>query len=102
MAVIENSRGRNAKTSYRVLRETAGISLVECTLHTGRTHQIRVHLKHLGHPLLGDQLYGGKTGPDYPRQMLHAAKLGFFHPRNSRWMEFESPVPADFELKPEN
>jgi 23S rRNA pseudouridine1911/1915/1917 synthase len=98
MAVVaEGSRGRNAKTSYRVLQELENASLVECTLHTGRTHQIRVHLKHLGHPLLGDKLYGGaKAGDAFPRQMLHAWKLGFFHPRNSRWMEFQSPLPPDF------
>ena len=96
MAVVEG-RGRNAKTDYRLLRQLESASLVECTLHTGRTHQIRVHLKHLGHPLLGDKLYGNsKTGAAFPRQMLHAWKLGFFHPRNSRWMEFESPLPGDF------
>jgi len=58
-----------------------------------------VHLKHIGHPLLGDILYGAKNGGGFPRQMLHAWKLGFFHPRNSRWMEFESPIPADFGVK---
>ena len=97
MAVVEGARGRAAKTSYRVVRELETASLVECTPHTGRTHQIRVHLKHLGHPLLGDKLYGGaKAGDTFPRQMLHAWKLGFFHPRNSRWMEFQSPLPPDF------
>ncbi|HWB58946.1 MAG TPA: RluA family pseudouridine synthase [Chthoniobacteraceae bacterium] len=95
MAVVEG-RGRNAKTAYRVIQQLADASLVECTLHTGRTHQIRVHLKHLGHPLLGDQLYAGAKAGAYPRQMLHAWKLGFFHPRNSRWMEFQSPLPRDF------
>jgi len=97
MAVVEGTRGRNAKTSYRVLQELENASLVECTLHTGRTHQIRVHLKHLGHPLLGDKLYGGVKGDTFPRQMLHAWRLGFFHPRNSRWMEFQSPLPEDFK-----
>lgn len=99
MAVVESARGRHAKTDYRVLRETAGASLVECTLHTGRTHQIRVHLKHLGHPLLGDKLYGEKkSAAAFPRQMLHAWKLGFFHPRTAQWMQFEAPIPKDFGI----
>jgi len=94
MAVVETGRGRASKTAYRVVRELAGASLVECTLHTGRTHQIRVHLKHLGHPLLGDPLYGQRA--EYPRQMLHAWRLGFTHPRTQQWMEFQSPIPQDF------
>ncbi|MCX6968012.1 MAG: RluA family pseudouridine synthase [Verrucomicrobia bacterium] len=94
MAVVETGRGRASTTEYRVLRELPDASLVECTLHTGRTHQIRVHLKHLGHPLMGDALYGRRVG--YPRQMLHAWKLGFTHPRSGQWMEFESPIPDEF------
>jgi len=94
MAVVEKGRGRASTTDYRVLRELPGASLVECTLHTGRTHQIRVHLKHLGHPLLGDALYGRRGS--YERQMLHAWKLGFTHPRTGKWMEFQSPIPQDF------
>ena len=95
MAVVENGKGRASKTAYRVLKELPGpASLVECTLHTGRTHQIRVHLKHLGHPLLGDELYG-KRGK-HPRQMLHAWRLGFTHPRTGKPMEFTAPIPADF------
>jgi 23S rRNA pseudouridine1911/1915/1917 synthase len=94
MAVVTEGRGRNAVTDYRVLRELPGASLVKCTLHTGRTHQIRVHLKHLGHPLLGDELYG-KRGA-YPRQMLHAWKLGFKHPRTGEWLQFQAAIPADF------
>ena len=94
MAVVANGRGRASTTDYRVLRELPGASLVECTLHTGRTHQIRVHLKHLGHPLLGDALYGRRA--EYARQMLHAWKLGFAHPRTGQWMEFQSPIPQDF------
>lgn len=92
MAVVE--RGRAARTDYRVLGEAGGGTLVECTLHSGRTHQIRVHLKHLGHPLLGDEVYG-KRGT-FPRQMLHAWKLGFTHPRTGARMDFQAPVPADF------
>jgi 23S rRNA pseudouridine1911/1915/1917 synthase len=74
--------------------EIPGGSIVECTLHTGRTHQIRVHLKHLGHPILGDQLYG-KRG-NFSRQMLHAWRLGFVHPQSGDRLNFESPIPADF------
>jgi 23S rRNA pseudouridine1911/1915/1917 synthase len=86
--------GRAARTSWRVLREIGAATLVECTLHTGRTHQIRVHLKHLGHPLLGDAVYGKRAG--FPRQMLHAWKLGFTHPRTGAAMNFVSPIPHDF------
>ena len=100
MSVVETGKGRASKTTYRVVRELSGFkgankaSLVECTLHTGRTHQIRVHLKHLGHPLLGDPLYGRRD--DFPRQMLHSWKLGITHPRTGQWMEFQAPVPVDF------
>jgi len=86
--------GRAAKTSYRVLRELPVGTLVECTLHTGRTHQIRVHLEHICHPLLGDPVYG-KRGR-FARQMLHAWRLGFGHPRTGERMNFESPIPPDF------
>jgi 23S rRNA pseudouridine1911/1915/1917 synthase len=96
MAVARSSRGRSAKTEYRVLRAGAEISLVECTLHSGRTHQIRVHLHHLGHPVLGDKLYAPRVGKGYARQMLHAWKLGFAHPRTAEWKEFEAPLPDDF------
>jgi 23S rRNA pseudouridine1911/1915/1917 synthase len=93
---IARRQGRSAKTEYRVIRSGADISLVECTLHSGRTHQIRVHLHHLGHPVLGDKLYGGKRAGDFPRQMLHAWKLAFRHPRSGDEMSFEAPVPSDF------
>ena len=93
---IARRQGRSAKTEYRVLRAGNEISLIECILHSGRTHQIRVHLHHLGHPVLGDKLYGGKRAGDYPRQMLHAWKLAFRHPRSREEMSFEAPVPSDF------
>ncbi|MFN2475734.1 MAG: RluA family pseudouridine synthase [Chthoniobacterales bacterium] len=96
MSVSKNSRGRSAKTEYRVLRMGQDVSLVECTLHSGRTHQIRVHLHHLGHPVLGDKLYATRLGKGFARQMLHAWKLGFTHPRTTEWMEFEAPLPQDF------
>lgn len=93
---IARRQGRSAKTEYRVLRSGADISLLECTLHSGRTHQIRVHLHHLGHPVLGDKLYGGKRAGDFPRQMLHAWKLAFKHPSTGDELSFEAPVPPDF------
>jgi len=89
-------RGRLAKTEYRVVRSNEQASLVECLLHTGRTHQIRVHLHHLGHPVLGDKVYAPHLAKDFPRQMLHAWKLGFHHPRTDEWKNFEAPLPDDF------
>jgi 23S rRNA pseudouridine1911/1915/1917 synthase len=86
---------RPSGVSMSSLRSQNSISLVECTLHSGRTHQIRVHLHHLGHPVLGDKLYGGKRAGDYPRQMLHAWKLAFTHPRTGEVMPFEAPMPPD-------
>jgi 23S rRNA pseudouridine1911/1915/1917 synthase len=101
MTVLEEGKGRASRTAWRVLGEIAAAeapaglgTLVECTLHTGRTHQIRVHLKHLGHPLLGDEVYGRRLG--FPRQMLHAWRLGFLHPSTGRRVECEAPLPADF------
>src|SRR5438552_6570863 len=93
---VTSSRGRAAKTEYRVVRSSGKMSLVECQLHTGRTHQIRVHLHHLGHPVLGDKVYAPKLAKDYPRQMLHAWKLGFQHPCTGEWKNFEAPLPEDF------
>jgi len=93
---IARRQGRSAKTEYRVLRSSREISLLECTLHSGRTHQIRVHLHDLGHPVLGDKLYGGKRAGDFPRQMLHAWKLAFTHPRTNTVMKFQAPLPNDF------
>ena len=89
-------RGRAAKTQYRVVRWNEQASLVECWLHSGRTHQIRVHLHHLGHPVLGDKIYAPRLAKDFPRQMLHAWKLGFRHPRTDEWKNFEAPLPDDF------
>ena len=95
MSVISR-RGRTAKTEYRVLDSSGDASLVECRLHSGRTHQIRVHFHHIGHPVLGDKVYAPKLAKDFPRQMLHAWKLGFRHPHNSEWRCFEAPLPNDF------
>jgi len=93
---VSSSRGRAAKTGYRVVRSSDKMSLVECQLHTGRTHQIRVHLHHLGHPVLGDRVYAPKLAKEYPRQLLHAWKLGFQHPRTGEWKSFAAPLPSDF------
>ena len=89
-------RGRAAKTEYRVVRSSDRASLVECRLHSGRTHQIRVHLHHLGHPVLGDKIYAPRLAKEFPRQMLHAWKLEFRHPRTQEWKSFEAPLPDDF------
>ncbi|HVI81581.1 MAG TPA: RluA family pseudouridine synthase [Chthoniobacterales bacterium] len=94
---VASKRGRAAKTEYRVISSSDELSLLECKLHSGRTHQIRVHLHHLGHPVLGDKVYGGKHGKTFPRQMLHAWRLGFQHPRTGEWKNFEALLPLDFE-----
>ena len=94
MAIAKNDEGREARTSWRVLADLPAGTLVECTLHTGRTHQIRVHLKHLGHPLLGDSVYGKPAG--FSRQMLHAWKLGFTHPRTGKRIDCVATIPEDF------
>ncbi len=104
MAVNEGS-GREARTSYRVLERLRSSTLVEATIHTGRTHQIRVHFQHLGYPLVGDSTYGSRqnqrlkelTGCAAPRQMLHAARLAFTHPRTGKTLALEAPLPQDFE-----
>jgi 23S rRNA pseudouridine1911/1915/1917 synthase len=94
---VSSPRGRAAKTEYRVLRSSEQASLVECRLHSGRTHQIRVHLHHLGHPVLGDKVYAPRLANNLPRQMLHAWKLAFCHPRTHEWKNFEGPLPEDFK-----
>jgi len=93
---VASPRGRPAKTEYRVVRSNEKVSLVECRLHSGRTHQLRVHLHHLGHPVLGDKVYGRNRASDLPRQLLHAWKLGFEHPRTKQWLSFTAPLPEDF------
>ena len=91
------SRGRAARTEYRAVHSSKRASLVECRLHSGRTHQIRVHLHHLGNPVLGDKIYAPGFAKDFPRQLLHAWKLGFRHPRTGEWKNFEAPLPNDFQ-----
>jgi 23S rRNA pseudouridine1911/1915/1917 synthase len=95
MAVV--TIGKPAVTHYRVRETFAAHTLLECDLETGRTHQIRVHLASIGHPLEGDPEYGPKGAKRLPRQALHAWRLAFRHPRTGEAMHFESPVPADLE-----
>jgi 23S rRNA pseudouridine1911/1915/1917 synthase len=98
MAVSRRPEARAAETAWRLLESDGKLSLVECRPKTGRTHQIRVHLKHLGHPIAGDRTYGG--GADYPRQLLHAWQLTVSHPTTGRPLHFTAPMPADFPLRP--
>jgi 23S rRNA pseudouridine1911/1915/1917 synthase len=97
MAVVP--AGRHALTRYRVARRFADASLLECSLETGRTHQIRVHMQSLGHPLVGDPLYRGRGGAGrarLARQALHAARLEFLHPASGARRSFAAPLPEDF------
>ena len=98
MAVNERC-GRNAVTHYRVLERFGSFTYLECRLETGRTHQIRVHMASIGHPLLGDDVYGPSRCPipGLTGQTLHAMTLGFIHPETGTHMEFEAPLPEYFE-----
>ena len=94
MAVV--SRGKPAVTHYRVLERFPRYTLIACRLETGRTHQIRVHMQSIGHPLVGDPAYGAKHAPRrLPRQALHAARLGLVHPVTHKTLEWEAPLPDD-------
>ncbi|MDD6310968.1 MAG: RluA family pseudouridine synthase [Firmicutes bacterium] len=96
-AVIDIN-SKPAVTHYKVLERFGNFTLIEARLETGRTHQIRVHMAYLRHPLLGDELYGpAKNKVGAKRQMLHAGILGFVHPSTGEYMEFTSPLPEDFE-----
>jgi 23S rRNA pseudouridine1911/1915/1917 synthase len=109
-AVVHGSAGKPAMTHYRVLQKFRAHTLLQVKLETGRTHQIRVHMAHLGYPLLGDPLYGGRlkipkaASPaligclkTFKRQALHAWKLGFMHPSMAKYMEWEAPSPTDMQ-----
>lgn len=97
MAVTKEG-GRRAVTHYKVLERLGRFTFLSFKLETGRTHQIRVHMSHIGHPLLGDEVYGPKNKPfDTEGQVLHAKTLGFIHPRTKEYMEFDTPLPEYFE-----
>jgi 23S rRNA pseudouridine1911/1915/1917 synthase len=96
MAVTGESRGRSARTNYRVIRYIGKNSLLEISPETGRTHQIRVHLAAIGYPVFGDITYGKKSA-FLNRQFLHAHKIGFNLPATGKWVEFESPLPEDLQ-----
>ena len=104
--------GKHAVTHYKVLKRYGYVTLIECKLETGRTHQIRIHMKYLGHPLFNDSSYGGDRilkGTSFskykqfitncfkllPRQALHAKSLGFEHPKTGKWLQFEPDLPND-------
>jgi 23S rRNA pseudouridine1911/1915/1917 synthase len=105
MAATSDRGGREAWTSFRVLERFENATLVEATLHTGRTHQIRVHFQHLGFPLVGDTTYGSRqnqhltdlTRYSAPRQMLHASRISLTHPHTGRRKTIEAPWPEDFQ-----
>jgi len=110
MAVLGEGQGKHAVTHYRTLETlgaggVGGAALIECKLETGRTHQVRVHMAHIGHALLGDPLYARPRKPlrvmletlGFARQALHAAHLGFIHPVSSRALSFDSRMPADMQ-----
>ena len=104
MAATDDSSGRAAHTSWHVLERLNAATFVEAQIHTGRTHQIRVHFQFIGHPLVGDETYGAKQNKKFveatscraPRVMLHARELSFVHPGTEEEMSFESPLPKDF------
>ncbi|MBV9884509.1 MAG: RluA family pseudouridine synthase, partial [Sphingomonadaceae bacterium] len=105
MAVTGEGRGKRAVTHYRIVTPLRDAALVECRLETGRTHQVRVHLASIGHPLLGDPVYG-RPRPEhreilkrlnFQRQALHAAELGFVHPVSKENLSFKSALPSDIQ-----
>jgi 23S rRNA pseudouridine1911/1915/1917 synthase len=96
MTVVDH--GKHAVTHFHVIDRFKDFTFVECQLETGRTHQIRVHMKYIGYPLAGDPKYGPKKTLDIDGQALHAGVLGFNHPRTNEYLEFEAPLPEDFEL----
>lgn len=105
MAVVDD--GKEAVTHFNVIERYEDFTLVECILETGRTHQIRVHMKYIGYPLAGDPKYGQRKTLDTEGQMLHAGTIGFIHPATGEYMEFESTLPDAFEdvlaeLKPKS
>ena len=106
MAVLPDNKGKHAVTHYRTLESFSKTALVECRLETGRTHQVRVHMAHIGHPLIGDATYSNRQNPyrigpnqsKFERQALHAASLGFIHPISGETLRFDSSLPEDMQL----
>jgi 23S rRNA pseudouridine1911/1915/1917 synthase len=106
---VRAPRGRPARSTWQVEEQLDGAALVRVQLHTGRTHQVRVHLASIGHPLVGDATYGGGREPSsrtaaareairgFPRPALHAAVLAFDHPRTGERVRFEAPLPGDLQ-----
>ena len=95
MTVVDN--GKQAVTHFHVLERLQDFTLIECQLETGRTHQIRVHMRYIGFPLAGDPKYGPRKTLDIGGQALHAGVLGFIHPRTKEYIEFEAPTPKEFD-----
>lgn len=97
MAVVK-SGGREAVTHFKVVERFGQYTLLKCKLQTGRTHQIRVHMRHIGHPIVGDKTYGVKKEAfQLPGQLLHAGEIGFIHPETEQEMSFSVPLPENFE-----
>ena len=96
MKRVVREGGDRAVTHYKTLAAASGFCMVNITLETGRTHQIRVHMSHIGHPLLGDEMYGGSTEL-IGRQALHAEKITMLHPLTNQWHTFSAPVPEDMQ-----
>lgn len=95
---IDRKNGKRAVTHYKVLENFKNCAYIECQLETGRTHQIRVHMTSIGHPLLGDDVYSsGKSAYNLTGQTLHAGVLGFIHPRTGEYVEFSAPLPEYFQ-----
>ena len=95
---VDRKNGKHAVTHYRVLENFDKYSFLECQLETGRTHQIRVHMASIGHPILGDDVYcHSRNGFRLQGQTLHAGVLGFIHPSTGEYMEFQAPLPEYFE-----
>jgi 23S rRNA pseudouridine1911/1915/1917 synthase len=99
-------KGRHARTDWRAIARLDGYTFVEVALHTGRTHQIRAHFSAIGHPVVGDTLYGAprslrvgkRTLPPLERNFLHAARIGFSHPSSGAWVEVRAPLPQDLRV----
>ncbi|OOC60568.1 RluA family pseudouridine synthase [Paenibacillus ihbetae] len=97
MYTVTDRNSKHAVTHFTVVERFADYSLLELKLETGRTHQIRVHMKYIGHPLVGDPVYGKSKGIKLNGQALHAAVLGFVHPATGQYLEFSAPMPDDME-----